>query len=93
MKEQAIQLDWKPRAYACMIEQVVDHELALLNPDQGQVYVLNTLGAAIYDLCDGNTSVREIVRTLENHLNPSDINLKHETCRFLADMLEKEVLM
>lgn len=92
MNLNTIQPDWKPQVHSRMIEQVVDNELVLLNPDSEQVYVLNTLGAAIYDLCDGKVSVREIIETLEIHLKPSEIDLKHETCRFLSDMLEKEVL-
>jgi hypothetical protein len=92
MNQQAIQMNWKPQAPSNMIEQVVDNELVLLNPDREQVYVLNTLGAAIYDLCDGRTSVQEIIETLENNMKPSEIDLKHETCRFLSHMLEKEVL-
>jgi len=87
-----IQPDWKPQVCSSVIEQVVDNELVLLDQDREQVYVLNTLAAAIYDLCDGNASVREIIMTLESHLKPSGIDLKHETCRFLSDMLEKEVL-
>lgn len=92
MAEYNIQMDWKPRVRSCVIEQVVGNELVLLDPDREQVYVLNTLAAAIYDLCDGQASVQQIVAILISHLKPSEIDLKHETCRFLSEMLEKEVL-
>ena len=92
MIEHKILQDWKPRVSSGVIEQVVGNELVLLDQDREQVYVLNTLAAAIFDLCDGNASVREIIATLENHLKSSGIDLQHETCRALSDMLEKKVL-
>jgi hypothetical protein len=92
MHSHMIRPDWKPQVHCRVIEQVVDNELVLLDQDREQVYVLNTLAAAIYDLCDGSATVLEIITTLENHLKPSGIDFKHETCRFLSDMLEKEIL-
>lgn len=82
----------KPQVNPQIIEQAVDDELVLLDKNQEQVYLLNTLAAAIYDLCDGNATVKEIISVLEANLNSSDINIQDETCRFLSDMLEKEIL-
>lgn len=84
--------DWKPRAKEAVVEQEIEDELLILNRDANQVYVLNTLAAAIYDLCDGKTQVSEIATILKSNLPSAQLDMDNEIRNLLSTLLEKGIL-
>jgi coenzyme PQQ biosynthesis protein PqqD len=60
-------------------------ELVLLDPDDGNYYTLNEVGARVWELCDGQRRVAEIAETLHQEFDaPAD-----EIERDLAELLEE----
>jgi hypothetical protein len=47
-----------------VVAQKAAHELLLLNMEDGNYYSLNETGGRIWELCDGNRTVSQVVATL-----------------------------
>lgn len=83
---------WCPRVSERIVEQVVEDELVLYDPGSDQVHILNTFAAAIYDLCDGRTSIAAIAAELGKSLPATAFDLTEETRRLVASLMDKKIL-
>jgi hypothetical protein len=72
--------------------RVVDDEAVLVLPEQGQVKVLNQVGASIWALADGSRTVREIASALcaEYAVEPSEAEA--DALAFVAELEAKGIL-
>ena len=76
-----MQLDSHPERAARILAHRGDEELVLLDPENGQYFTLDEVGARIWELCDGKRSVSEIAAALDE-----EFDAPLETIR--ADLLE-----
>lgn len=53
-----------PKRAEQVIAQKAAHELLLLNMEDGNYYSLNEIGGRIWELCDGNRTVSQVVAAL-----------------------------
>jgi len=78
--------------------QVVYRELAgeggglLLHLDSGEYHGLNEVGALIWSLIDGERTVDVLVDDLRAELQDPPDDLTGETERFLADLLQRDLI-
>ena len=56
--------DARPRRKDDILKQDADETVVLLNLKDGQYYALNEVGGRVWDLCDGSSTVSDIVTTL-----------------------------
>jgi Coenzyme PQQ synthesis protein D (PqqD) len=59
-----INLESCPKRGDQVIAQKAAHELLLLNMEDGNYYSLNEIGGRIWELCDGNRTVSQVVAVL-----------------------------
>lgn len=76
-----MQLDSHPERAGRILAHRGDEELVLLDPENGQYFTLDEVGARIWELCDGSRSVSEIAGALDE-----EFDAPLETIR--ADLLE-----
>lgn len=58
-----------PKRRDGLIERELAEELILYDPEGDRAYLLNRIGAAIWDLCDGNHTPKGIARTIAEHFS------------------------
>jgi coenzyme PQQ biosynthesis protein PqqD len=59
-----INLESCPKRGNQVIAQKAAHEFLLLNMEDGNYYSLNEIGGRIWELCDGNRTVSQVVAAL-----------------------------
>ena len=57
-------IDLIPKPVANVAEEVIAGEVLLYEPKQTRAVYLNPTAALVFDLCDGNRSVRDITRMI-----------------------------
>ena len=74
------------------IGRTIDEEAVIVLPEQGQVKVLNEVGARIWDLADGSRTVRDIATAicLEYQVEPA--RAEADTLDFVAELVERGVV-
>lgn len=68
-------------------------EIALLGSDEQQLILLNAVGAAVWDLCCGSSSQKEIVEALQAHF--TDVareQIEANVERFVEQLMALRVL-
>jgi len=59
-----INLESRPKRMQQVIAQKASNDFLLFNMDDGNYYSLNDIGGRIWELCDGNRSVSQLVVAL-----------------------------
>lgn len=85
------------RAVPCRHEKVVHHELAggevvLLHLDSGAYHELNSIGALIWELLDGDRDVSGIADELRKRVEEPPQDLEDEVAAFVADLRERDLV-
>lgn len=77
-----------------LVGRQVDDGLILVSPREGEVKVLNPIGAVIWHLIDGERSIESIEERLTTHFNavPAE-QIKIDLERFVTDLIAKEMLV
>jgi len=81
-----------PKSNPDIIGRVVDNEAVLVMPKQGKVKVLNEVGAAIWELIDGERSIQQIATELCTQFEIDPSTAEADTIKFIADLYEKELV-
>jgi hypothetical protein len=71
----------------------LEHEAVVVLPDQGQVKVLNEVGAHIWSLADGAHSVREIAAAVCRAYDVPSATAEADTLKFLAELQQKGLIV
>ena len=78
-------------------EEVIAQEnsgaLVLFNMDDGQYYSLNEIGARIWELCDGNRSVRRVVSILCEEYDWPAENVHSDALELLEELVLEGMLL
>jgi hypothetical protein len=64
-----------PRRRADFKAFPVANEMVLLSPDRGHAYTLNESGAAIWQLCDGRHSLRDMLEVLRGRYSGDEVGV------------------
>jgi hypothetical protein len=86
-------IDLVPAPSADIEMEVVDGEVLLYHPRQTRAVYLNPTAAVVWSLCDGNRSVREIIRVIGECYPDADANLTDDVLVTLNHLQESGVLV
>jgi hypothetical protein len=81
-----------PRALPGLLSREIDDELVLVDPRDGEAYLLNPMGASILDLCDGRTPVPDIIAEISRTLGTPEAQVAPEVHRFVVDLAARGLL-
>jgi len=87
-----ISLEAYPRPAAHTRGRILDREAVIVLPNQGEVKVLNEVGAEIWTLADGSRSVREIAEAVAERYDVSPAQAEIDTIEFLCKLREKALI-
>lgn len=87
-----IHLENIPVMLPTVVGRIVDQEAVLVLPEQGQVKVLNPVGARIWSLVDGVRTIREIAAMISQEYEVESIQAEEDTIQFIRDLQERKVL-
>jgi Coenzyme PQQ synthesis protein D (PqqD) len=88
-----ITIDLVPRPAAEVEAEVLDGEVLLYHPWQTRAVYLNATAAVIWGLCDGNRSVREIIRMIGESYPGSAATLTDDVLVTLKELHENGLLV
>jgi hypothetical protein len=81
-----------PKRREGVAAQIADGEAVLLDIESGEYFALNPVGSRIWELCDGTTSVAEIVSVLCGEFDVAEDVATADTLEIL-DELQNEKLV
>ena len=82
-------LDVYPTPAPGVVGRVVDAEAVLVLPARGEVKVLNEVGARIWELSDGNRTVREIANVICEEYEVDAAAAEADTLAFFKDLEDR----
>jgi hypothetical protein len=75
-----------------ILSRLIEDEAVLVMPKQGQVKVLNEVGAAIWELVDGNRSIQQIIEGVCAQFEVDYGNVETDTLNFITDLIDREIV-
>jgi coenzyme PQQ biosynthesis protein PqqD len=76
-----------------VITQEVEGQTILLRVDDGGYYAIDEVGAAIWELCDGNRPVGEIVTQLATEFDAPEATIRADVLEFVQDLRRERLLV
>ena len=74
------------------MEQVVDDELILYNPDTESYFTLNRSAREVWELADGTMHAREIALTLAERYGIASVALEGDVADIVASFREADLI-
>ena len=75
-----------------ILGRVVDHEAVLVLPDLGKVKVLNEVGAAIWQMVDGQRSIQQISAEICQQFDVEQSVAEADALKFFSDLLDRQII-
>lgn len=75
-----------------IVFQSMPPDTILLNLDNGYYYSTNSVGAAVWEHCDGRNSITEIMSKISNICGKRVDEIKEEIWDFIKDMVKEGLL-
>ncbi len=75
-----------------IVGQILKDEAVLLLPAQGEVKVLNQVGARIWSLSNGTRTIAEIAAVLTTEYAVDQARAEADTVAFIADLLRRNMV-
>ncbi len=88
-----INLDSCPRPNAAVQGRQLENEAVLVLPDKGEVKVLNEVGARIWQLVDGQRTVREIAAAVCAEYPVTQPVAEVDTLEFMNQLVAKGLIL
>jgi len=85
-------LETVPRPDPDVIGREVDQEAVLVLPKRGKIKVLNDVGARIWQLCNGQNSVSDIVDTIYSEYDVERCQAESDTLQFLEALAQRGMI-
>jgi hypothetical protein len=82
-----------PKRGEQVIAQKASKDLLLFNMNDGNYYSLNEIGGRIWELCDGNCSVSQLVATLAAEYDTSDEVLENDVMEMLEGLQSGKLIV
>ena len=86
-------LDERLRRQEGILAQEARGQTVLLRLDDGGYYALDEVGATIWDLCDGQRNVREIVTLLCAEFDAPAETVRADVLEFIDDLRRERLLV
>ncbi len=87
-----VHLESRPiRAERVLAQRSVE-TLILLNPESGQYYTLDEVGARIWDLCDGSRQVTDLVSAIHAEFDAPVAEISADLMELLADLARDKLV-
>jgi len=81
-----------PAPNPSVVGRMVDGEAVLVLPDQGQVKVLNPVGARIWSLADGSRSIAQIAQVICGEYEVDPQQAQADALEFFTNLENKGVV-
>ena len=85
--------DLHPARRDGVLAQEAQGQTVLLRLDDGGYYALDEVGAAIWELCDGERSVAEMVTALAGQFDAPLETLERDVTEFVAELRREALLV
>lgn len=66
--------------------------VVLLNPDDGQYFTLDEVGARVWELCDGTRRVADVVSTIHEEYEAPVTTIEADVLALLADLGHEKLI-
>jgi hypothetical protein len=76
-----------------VIVQRAANDLLLFNMEDGNYYSLNEIGGRIWELCDGNHSVSQVIAALAVEYDASEQVLEQDVLELLQDFRKGKLIV
>ena len=73
--------------------RIIDGEALIVQSERGYVSVLNDVGTAVWDLCDGTRTVADIVQVVSRTHDVAEDAARADVFDFVRDLLDKGLLI
>lgn len=75
------------------VARIIDGEAVVVEPGKGLVTIINAAGTRIWELTDGQRTVREIAGQVAGDFDVSRVQALADTVEFLQDLNEKGLVI
>jgi coenzyme PQQ biosynthesis protein PqqD len=82
-----------PKRGEQVIAQKASNDLLLFNIDDGNYYSLNEIGSRIWELCDGNHSVSQLVAALAAEYDATNEDLEKDVAELLETLQSGKLIV
>jgi hypothetical protein len=86
------ELDSVPQRSPAVVSRLLDEEMVLVHPVQGKVRVLNSVGARVWELADGQRTLGDIIRAIAVEYQVDVTRVEVEVPVFCEDLAQRGVL-
>lgn len=87
-----VNLESRPGKPEHVLARRTEDSLVVLNPQSGQYYALDDVGARVWELCDGRRSVSELVAILCGEYDAAAATVQEDVLELLADLAEEDLV-
>jgi hypothetical protein len=88
-----IDLNSSPKKNERVIAQESTETLVLLNVDSGEYYTLNEVGMRVWELCDGEAKVSEMVAIMSNEYDVSAAVIEADILELLEELASEKLIV
>ena len=88
-----ITLDMIPLQEQDVVSRTIDGEAVLVTPAQGEVKVINEVGARIWEVCDGQISASQIVELICNEYQVERDQAEKDVLEFLEALYTRGLIV
>ena len=86
-------LDGRPRRRTGVLAQEAQGQTVLLRLDDGSYYALDEVGAMIWELCDGERSLADVVAELCAEFEAPEETVAADVVEFVNDLRREQLLV
>jgi hypothetical protein len=79
----------KPKAKDVVVSELGNDETVVATPDRSNAVILNALGSAVFDLCDGEHSIDDITAFIcQNISAPGPVEVESDVRRIVDELAD-----
>lgn len=90
--DRALRLSDVPARVPEVVSRLIDGEAVLVHPRQGKIRVLNPVGARLWELVDGCSTVEALARSLATEYVVDLAQAQDDALAFFGDLVRRGVL-
>lgn len=86
-------LDSRPCTDLKVVSRLIENESVLVQPHLGKIKVVNEVGSAIWQLCDGQHSVGQIIEAICQQYDIEAQQAETDALQFLSTLAERGLIV
>jgi hypothetical protein len=83
----------RPKRVERVLDQLASDDLVLLELDRGTYYSLNTVGARVWELCDGSRDVEGIVAMIADEFDAGRETIQGDVMELLEELTSEKLVV